>query len=82
MLTAFALACSVAPAQRESLKQSTRRGLSCRTQAGPMEVAQLAGEFAEISGYATVMFAITLVVRTPPPPPPLPICLAGLPNGP
>ena len=30
-----------------------------------MEIAQLAGEFAEISGYATVMFAITLVVRHP-----------------
>ena len=31
-----------------------------------MEIAQLAGEFAEISGYATVMFAITLVVSLPP----------------
>ena len=57
---------SVAPAQRQLKEQCTRRGLSTRAQAGPMEIAQLAGEFAEISGYATVMFAITLVVSLPP----------------
>ena len=62
LLTTNGMLCSVAPAHRQPLQQCIRRGLSIRSHAGPVEIAQLAGEFAEISGYATVMFAITLVV--------------------
>lgn len=40
---------------------NTRRSSAAVRHAMP--IAEVAGEFAEITGYATVMFAITLVVR-------------------
>ena len=43
-----------------SLAPNTRRSGTAVCQAMP--IAEVAGEFAEISGFATVMFAITLVV--------------------
>lgn len=43
---------------------------SAQVQALPMEVAQVANIATEITSTATVMFAITLVVRSPPPPRP------------
>ena len=45
-----------------SLAPNTRRSGTAVCQAMP--IAEVAGEFAEISGFATVMFAITLVVST------------------
>lgn len=48
--------------ERQSLAApNTRSSSTC--QAFPMQIAEVAAsEFAEITGYATVMFAITLVV--------------------
>lgn len=43
-----------------SMAPNTRRSGTAVCQAMP--IAEVAGEFAEISGFATVMFAITLVV--------------------
>ena len=48
--------------QRAALAGSRKRS-STACAAAPMPIAELAGEFTEITGYATVMFAITLVVR-------------------
>ncbi len=55
-------ACSVPALERQSLAApNTRSSSTC--QAFPMQIAEVAAsEFAEITGYATVMFAITLVV--------------------
>lgn len=46
--------------ERRSLSAPNSRSSSAVCQAMP--IAEVAGEFAEITGYATVMFAITLVV--------------------
>ena len=53
--------CSVSATQRTALAAPGRRN-STAVQAMP--IAELANEFTEITGYATVMFAITLVVNT------------------
>jgi hypothetical protein len=53
--------CSMPALERSTLSApTTRRSGAAVCQAMP--IAEVAGEFAEISGYATVMFAITLVV--------------------
>lgn len=53
--------CSSPALERRSLSAPTTRRSAAVCQAMP--IAEVAGEFAEITGYATVMFAITLVVR-------------------
>ena len=53
------------PALQHQAAPNTRSSSACN--ALPIQIAEVAAsEFAEISGYATVMFAITLVVRRAP----------------